>query len=386
MFSVSAAIPNGSIDVVAAEDPSDVRLKLRVDAGDAPFLYYFHFRVAGARGTPCRFSILNAAEVLKTRLASHAGLEGRWTNTGVMASYDRRDWFRVGLTERDGIVSWTHSPEHDHVYYAMWPPYSAERRLDLLGELQMSPRVRLEVLGRSVGGRDMDLVTVGEAAPGRRVCWVIARQHPSETMGGPFVEGFLRRLVDSQDPVSAALLDRAVFHVVPDMNPDGSDLGLSRANLAGANLNREWVAPSMARSPEVKLVRDRMERTGVDFCIDCHGDAQLRCNFLGGPLEIPSRSDRLKGLFNAFERSWAAASPHYEGGPTEPGGAPAQADLSMAWNWIAERFDCLSVLLEQPFKDTSWRQDQRSGWSPPRALRFGAALPAAILGVVASLR
>ena len=205
MFSVSAAIPNGSIDVVAADDPSDVRLKLRVDAGDSPFLYYFHFRVAGARGTPCRFSLLNAAEVLKTRLASHANLEGRWSNTGVMASYDRRDWFRVPLTERDGVVSWSHTPERDHVYFAMWPPYSAERRLDLLGELQMSSRVRLEVLGRSVGGRDMDLVTIGEAAPGRRICWVIARQHPSETMGGPLVEGFLRRLTDPDDAVSVAL-------------------------------------------------------------------------------------------------------------------------------------------------------------------------------------
>jgi murein tripeptide amidase MpaA len=386
MFSVSAAIPNGSIDVVVAEDPSDVRLKLRVDAGDSPFLYYFHFRVAGARGTPCRFSLLNAAEVLKTRLASHANLEGRWSNTGVMASYDRRDWFRVPLTERDGVVSWSHTPERDHVYFAMWPPYSAERRLDLLGELQMSSRVRLEVLGRSVGGRDMDLVTIGEPAPGRRICWIIARQHPSETMGGPLVEGFLRRLTDPDDAVSVALLDRAVFHVVPDMNPDGSDLGLSRANLAGANLNREWVSPTMERSPEVKLVRDRMELTGVDFCIDCHGDAQLRCNFLGGPLEIPSRSERLKGLFNAFERSWAAVSPDYELGHPYPGGSPAQADLSMAWNWIAERFGCLSVLLEQPFKDTSWRQDARTGWSPPRAIRFGAALPAAILGVVDRLR
>ena len=103
-------------------------------------------------------------------------------------------------------------------------------------------------------------------------------------------------------------------------------------------------------------------------------------------LEIPSRSPRLAGLFSAFERSWAAASPDYELGHPYPGGPPAEADLRMAWNWIAERFKCLSVLLEQPFKDTSWRQNALQGWSPERATRLGASLPQAILGVLRNLR
>ena len=58
----------------------------------------------------------------------------------------------------------------------------------------------------------------------------------------------------------------------------------------------------------------------------------------------------------------------------------------MAWTWIAERFNCLSVLLEQPFKDTSWTQDPVSGWSPERAIRLGASLLPALMGVVPKLR
>ena len=386
MVSISPFIPNGSIDIVDAGDPGNIRLKLRVDPGEQPFLYYFHFRAANARGVDCTYHLENAGDALKTRLASHATLEGRWVKTGVMASYDRRDWFRVPLSEHDGTVTWRFRADYDHVYFAMWPPYSTERLLDLLSDLQISPRVRLDVVGRSVDGRDIDLVTVGTPGPDKKVCWIIARQHPSEQMGGLFVEGLLRRLVDPHDPVSAALLDRAVFHVVPNMNPDGTDRALSRANAAGANLNREWISPSAERSPEVLAVRTRMEQTGVDFCMDCHGDAQLRCNFVGGPLEIPSRSARLTGLFNDFERAWAGASPDYEMGHPYPGGPPETADLSMAWNWIAEQFNCLSVLLEQPFKDTSWRQDAARGWSPQRAIRFGASLPTAILGVIDRLR
>lgn len=386
MFSVNELIPNGSIEVVDATSPANVQLRLRVDAGDSPFLYYFHFRTAGARGVPCRYTLQNAGEVLKFRLASHANLEGRWVNTGIMATYDRRDWFRIPVVEKDGQATFEHTPERDHVYYAMFPPYSSERLLDLLGEVQMSPLVRLETIGRSFKGRDMDMVTIGTPGPGKKTCWVIARQHPSEMQGGYFMEGFLRRMVDADDPVAIALLQKAVFHIVPNMNPDGTDLGLSRASASGVNLNREWAAPSMERSPEVKVVRDLMEKTGVDFCLDAHADAQLRCNFLGGPLEIPSRSERLHNLFYAFERSWAAASPDYELGHPYPGGSPEKADLSMAWNWIAERFNCLGVLLEQPFKDTSWRQDTRRAWSPQRSLRFGASLPPAILGVVDQLR
>jgi hypothetical protein len=58
----------------------------------------------------------------------------------------------------------------------------------------------------------------------------------------------------------------------------------------------------------------------------------------------------------------------------------------MAWNWIAERFQCLSVLLEQPFKDTSRGQDPLRGWSPERADRLGASLASALLAVLPNLR
>jgi hypothetical protein len=45
-----------------------------------------------------------------------------------------------------------------------------------------------------------------------------------------------------------------------------------------------------------------------------------------------------------------------------------------------------SVLLEQPFKDTSWWEDPQRGWSPERANQLGASLPMAILAVLARLR
>ena len=80
-----------------------------------------------------------------------------------------------------------------------------------------------------------------------------------------WMEGFLTRLLDPEDPVAREVLARADFHVVPNMNPDGSRRGHLRTNASGANLNREWQDTTMERSPEVFLVRERMASTGVDF-------------------------------------------------------------------------------------------------------------------------
>ncbi|MDB6106053.1 MAG: Murein tripeptide amidase MpaA [Gammaproteobacteria bacterium] len=386
-ISVSGAIPCGSIDVVDASDASDIQLRLRRDDSQDPLaIGYYYFRVSGARGKDCTFRLINAGTEAQARLAGREGCEDEWTNTGPHVSYDRRHWFRIpGKLEGCAYV-FRHKPQLDVCYYSKWAPYPPDRELDLIARCQLSPRVRIATVGKSAAGTDIDVVTIGEPAPEKKVCWILARQHPSETMGGYFIEGLLERMIDENDPIARLLLQHAVLHVVPNMNPDGSRLGLTRTNSVGANLNREWMSPSLERSPEVVHVRLEMERTGVDFCLDVHGDEELRCVFLGGPLEIPSRSIRLAELFRAFEHSWAAASPEYELGHPYPGGAPAEADLRMAWNWIAERFKCLSVLLEQPFKDTSWWQDPVQGWSPERALRLGASLPQAILGVLPRLR
>lgn len=385
--SVTGAIPNGSIEVVDCSNPEDLQLRIVRDAGPDPLAVgYYCFRVTGARGLRCTYRLINAGTDAKERLAGRDDYEDEWTGTGPHVSYDRRHWFRVPGKLLGASYTFEHTPEHDVCYYAKWAPYPLERELDLIARCALQPNVSVETLGKTVLGAELTLLRVGEPGPERRVCWVIARQHPSEMMGGFFVEGLLERLIDPMDPVARDLLRRVVFYIVPNMNPDGAALGLTRCNGAGANLNREWLSPSLERSPEVVHVRSRMESTGVDFCLDVHGDEELRCVFLGGPLEIPSRCERLAGLFRQFELSWAAATPEYELGHPYPGGAPAEADLRMAWNWIAEHFQCLSVLLEQPFKDTSWWQDSVQGWSPERAHRLGASLVQAVYGVVANLR
>jgi murein tripeptide amidase MpaA len=372
---VSSAFDSGNIEVVGASPTGDVELQIRPDAGGDHF-QWFHFRVTGARDVKLAMRIVNAKKV---------SYPDGWRDYRACASYDRDDWFRVE-TKWDGeVLEIQHTPETDSVYYAYFAPYSLERHADLVAAAQCVDGVTHERLGSTVDGRDLDLLRIGSGEKGKRACWIIARQHPGESMAEWLVEGLMERLLDPEDAVARWLLDRAEFFIVPNMNPDGSVRGHLRNNAAGANLNREWENPSMERSPEVYLVRERMKAAGVDFFLDVHGDEALPYNFISGAEGIPSWNEDAAAKQQRYVGALLAASPDFQ---TQHGYAvskPGEANMTMASNWIGEAFGCLSMTLEQPFKDTA-DAPHELGWSPERARQFGRAQLDALRAVIDALR
>ncbi|MBB3182248.1 carboxypeptidase family protein [Variovorax sp. Sphag1AA] len=386
MISIDAAIPSGRITVRNASDASDIQLDVPKDP-ESNFLGWYHFRASGVRGRKCRFRLMNAGESRAVRLANREGIEDRWTHTGPLASYDLVNWFRINATFDGTTFDFEHEPAFDVCYYAAFAPFPPERDQRLIAGALASPLARLETIGHSLQARPIDLLTMGAPTPEKKQCWIIARQHPSETQAGFFIEGLIERLLNAQDAVARALLEQAVFYIVPNMNPDGSANGFSRTTSTGVNLNREWASPSDERSPEVVAVQDAMRRIGLDFCIDCHADPELRCNFVWPSQNVPTWNADRQRVFEYFEDAWHAASPDYGLGEVYPGGVPQEADLSMAWNWIGNAFPhALSVLLEQPFKDTRYTPVPATGWTPQRASRFGAAFLDGLHGVIDHLR
>jgi len=375
-LTISSAFDGGNIACRAADDAGDIRLEIVKDNG-ADFYQWFYFRLTGARGQACRLNIVNAGS---------AAYPKGWEDYRAVASADRQAWRRVPTTYKDGVLTIEHTPESDTVWFAYFAPYTMERHADLIARVQASPLVELSVPGRTLDGQDMDLLRIGEPGADKRICWSVARQHPGETMAEWWMEGFLDRLLDAGDATAAALLDKAVFYLVPNMNPDGSRRGHLRTNAAGANLNREWAEPAMERSPEVFLVRQRMHETGVDFCLDVHGDEALPYNFLAGMMGIPSLSDRQKELQAAFDQALLAASPDFQTEHGYPASQPGKANLTMCANYVAETFGCLSLTLEMPFKDNADKPEPEFGWSPARARAFGAAHVDAIAAIVDDLR
>jgi murein tripeptide amidase MpaA len=373
---ISADFDSGNIEVVDSSDAGNVRLNIRKDS-NSDFFQWFHFRAVGVRGTDCAFRIENASQ------ASYA--KG-WEDYRAVASYDRATWFRVPTSYENGVLVIRHTPERDAVHYAYFAPYSTERCRDFVGSCQTSPRATLSVLGSTLDGADLDMLTIGEPGEGKRVCWAIARQHPGETQASWWMEGFLGRLVDESDPVARAVLAKAVIHVVPNMNPDGSRRGNLRVNASGANLNREWAEPSMEKSPEVFLTRKKMRETGVDFCLDVHGDEALPYVFIAGADGIPSLTERQKAARDAFDAALVRANPDYQTEKGYPRAAPGKGNLTMCTTHVAEHFGALAMTLEMPFKDNANAPDERVGWSPERCSHLGGACLDALYAVLDDLR
>ena len=365
---ISSAFDSGNIEVVEAGKPGDIQLNIKLDAGEDHY-QWFHFRVSGARGQALTMRVLNAGR------ASYP--EG-WQQYRTCASYDREHWFRVPSRYEDTELKIDHTPERDVVYYAYFAPYSLERHADLVAEAQSIDGVTCHRLGATVDGRDIDMLQIGDGAKDKKQCWVIARQHPGESMAEWLVEGLLDRLLDQDDPVANALRSRATFYIVPNMNPDGSVRGHLRNNASGANLNREWETPTEERSPEVFFVRETMRKTGVDFFLDVHGDEALPYNFISGSEGIPSWDDAAANREKVYKDALLAASPDFQTKHGYPISEPGEANMTMASNWVGEAFGCLSMTLEQPFKDTA-DTPHPDGWSPERARKFGAAQLDALL-------
>lgn len=366
---IGCGFDSGSVEVVDLSDSANIRLRLR-DDNAADIRQWFHFRLMGAAQQPVRMVFENA---------STATYPDGWPDYRAVASYDRREWFRVPTRYQNRQLVIEHTPEHDSTWYAYFEPYSHERHQELIGRAAMSPFAVVDSLGATVQGREIDRITIGTPAPGKLVVWVTARQHPGETMAEWFVEGFLDRLLDVSDPVARCIRERAVVHVVPNMNPDGAVLGNLRTNAAGRNLNREWLAPDAEASPEVFLVRREMERTGCDLFLDIHGDESLPYVFFSTADDVPDLPAGLAEVQARFIAAVQAASPDFQTEYGYENGRFGPDTLKLASKWVAHRFKCLSLTLEMPFKDNANLPDERVGWSAARSMRLGEAMLPAVL-------
>ena len=369
---ISSQFDAGAIEVVSATSANAIDLNIRKDS-HADIIQWFYFRLQGAQGEPCTIRFLNAGQ---------AAYPAGWEGYQAMASYDRINWFRVPTSYDGKVMTIEHTPAMDSVYYAYFEPYSWERHLELLDRAQMSEHVRMVDLGSTVDGRDLNMLVIGEPSPEKKKVWVIARQHPGETMAEWFVEGMLDALLDPAHPFGRQLLKESVFYVVPNMNPDGSVRGNLRTNAAGANLNREWLNPSMERSPEVFLVRQKMHEVGVDLCLDVHGDEGLPYVFVAGSESLPNFTAAQAAAQKRFSDDFMIASPDFQDVHGYGQTPYTEETLTMGSPHITHAFGCLSLTLELPFKDNANDPDAQVGWDGARSARLGAAVLQPVLNAI----
>ena len=358
-LSVTSPFDGGNIRTVAIEgDRIDLEI---VKDNESDFYQWFYFRLTGGAGREVELRIVNCAG---------AAYPLGWQNYRACMSVDREEWERVETRYDGGTLTIRLTPPSNSVWFAYFAPYTMERHHDLVASVAGHPLVEHRSLGQTLDGQEMDYFRIGD---GPLQVWLFARQHPGETMAEWWMEGALERLLDEADPVARRLRSKATFHVVPNMNPDGSRRGHLRTNAVGTNLNREWHEPSPERSPEVLCVRNEMDRTGVDFAMDVHGDEAIPANFLAGFDGIPSWNEGQQSLFDRFSEELVRFSPDFQTRKGYEISKPGEANMSMSTSQLAERFGAVSMTLEMPFKDNDDLPDPRWGWSPERSALLARA-------------
>ena len=383
---ISDSFESGAILVDDIANPRHARLKLKPDSANAAFKQWFYFRLVATAGERITVEIVDAGGVADMK--SREGLGGHpvlWQNYAAFASYDGSNWFNLPTTFDGRGLAMDVRLANDAIYIATYVPYTLERQQRAVGKWLQAPDARVEVIGLTPDGRDLDLVTIGKPDPAKKKAWITARQHPGETQGSWCMEGLMERLLDPNDPVAKQLRRMATFYVIPNLNPDGSARGHTRTNMHGVNLNREWASASMEKSPEVYIALREMDRRGIDFFLDLHawgGDKP----FCIGPYHVPSVDAAGERRWRAYQTTLAQTDRAFELGQPYPGGGPTpgKADLAMSWNYVSERFGACGILYELPFKPNAATPDLPHSWSVADCHRFGRNSLEPMLGALRS--
>jgi len=365
---IDCAFDGGNIEPVAATaDGAD--LTIRKDS-NGDWYQWFYFRVRGGAGRDLTLRILNAGQ------SSYA--EG-WSGYRACVSSDNATWRRGDTAYADGVLEIRHRPEADESWFAFFAPYGMERHRRFIQQAAANPAVTARTIGTSVEGRDIACLSLGQ---GPRQVWLLGRQHSGETMASWWMEGALARLLDPADPAAARLLKAARVHLVPTVNVDGAARGNLRGNAAGVDLNRQWHGPDPKAAPEVAAVLAAMDETGVDLCLDIHGDETIPHVFIDGCDADPAATAEQIAGVQAFKTALLKASPAFQtkvGYPVTYGGDAAPG---MCCRAVARRYGGIGMTLEMPFKDSLDAPDPVEGWSPKASAAMGRSCLEAVLAVI----
>jgi hypothetical protein len=156
------------------------------------------------------------------------------------------------------------------MWIAHQAPYT-RRELDRLLSIR-SPHVRREAAGRTVHRREIPLLTITDYAvpeAGKKVVWLMARQHAWESGTSWVADGAVRFLL-SGDTEAARIRRVTVFKVLPVFDVDGAAEGAVRFNANGYDNNRNWDLSDADRMPEIASVRKTILAGPFDLFLALH--------------------------------------------------------------------------------------------------------------------
>jgi len=204
---------------------------------------HFHFQLQADPGTKLTLEFKNLENVWNGKVGSVA----KELKT-VVVSEDGRAWKTLPAESLPGNrVRLALEMPGPRLLVARVEPYRLSDLDRLLASIRQNPLVNITTIGQTVQGRELEIVRIGDPQAPHRV-FVRARAHPWESGGSWVVEGLVHRLL--QDDAQKFLKSYCVY-LLPMANKDGVARGMTRFNLHGMDLNRNWDKPADAEfAPE----------------------------------------------------------------------------------------------------------------------------------------
>ena len=215
---------------------------------------HFHFQIHAKPGAKLTVEFKNLDNVWNGKIGSVAGE----TKVAVV-SENGRDWKPIPLESLpENRVRLHVEMPGPRLYVARLEPYRISDLDRLLKSIEKNPRVEIAPIGKTVEGRPLEIVRVGDPQSPHHV-FLRARAHPWESGGNWVVEGLIRRLLKNDDEAKKYLRSYCLW-VLPMANKDGVAQGWTRFNVQGKDLNRNWDKPADASlAPENAAVEKWVE-------------------------------------------------------------------------------------------------------------------------------
>jgi len=264
-FALSSAFPDGTGQLPAVsgahadlafidtgfENASPLWYELGADGTIQIHLLYDHERSSPNRAAGHIHFLLHAKSGSKLTL-EFRNLDNVWNGQPgsvagelktVVISENGRDWTPMPTESLPGNrVRLTVDMRGPKLYVARTEPYRLSDLDHLLESTRTSRLVQIVSIGKTVGGRELEVMRIGDPGAPYRV-FLRARAHPWESGSSWVAEGLIRRLLKDDDAAKKFLRQYTVY-ILPMANKDGVARGMTRFNISGRDLNRNWDKPA----------------------------------------------------------------------------------------------------------------------------------------------
>ncbi len=216
-----------------------------------------------------------------------------------MYSYDNINFMRFSDEEmptRNG--RFTKRYDNDSVYIAYFTPYTTERNRKRVCEWQSDKSVMQFTFGRTESGTEIPALVItdsphkglipdnrGKIHPQRsdlnkKVVYIHGRIHPSESPSSWHLESLIEHIIEDKDEA----LCNTIFYVVPIINPEGVDDGLSRTNRQGVNVENNYNhsdALTQAEPQAAKSLIRALKSSGLtpSICLNMHSQSTPKLTY-----------------------------------------------------------------------------------------------------------